>query len=525
MFRFAYAGIALGFFGLSAGADVRSARIEGVVRDADQRPIAGATVLINRTTDARPEGGLPSTKTGPKGEYALELRYQGATPIIVREIWASATGHVRRQEMKARPLKDGAVERVDFQLARGEVLAGEIRIPPTSTRGGAKQPENARYVLEVDGEGFRQYHVAEGGRFEIYVPAGVYAIRCLNQPGAEWSGLKSGRRDLKLEPKPVVLDEKRKGPLFDQVWSAVDSRYSYFIVKPDVDWDALRAMYRPRALQAGDMDQFVGVLRAMLAHLKDPHVWIDRSGRIEACYQSPPYERNWNRAATLEALEEEGRVNCGFAIVGKTKGDGFGYFLMVRQSAADDLGVRKAASAIVALREVPGFIVDLRQANGGDERKAQAIASLFCQKDAVYALSKYRAGDRHDAFGKDFPRTLVASPRPFARPVVCLIGPGAVSSGEGFVMMMKALPHVTTVGRPTRGASGNPKPFDLPGMNTAVFFSRWVDMTPDGQTFEGIGLKPDVLVELPAKSHDELDPTFRKGIDVLRERCRTGKSQ
>ena len=39
--------------------------------------------------------------------------------------------------------------------------------------------------------------------------------------------------------------------------------------------------------------------------------------------------------------------------------------------------------------------------------------------------------------------------------VVCIIGPGCVSSGEGFAKMLAALPHVTLVGEPTRGSSGS----------------------------------------------------------------------
>ncbi len=522
MSRLAHTGIVFAVLGLSTelvkADDIKSARVEGIVRDTAGKPIAGATVLINRTTDALPEGGLPKTKTGQNGAYALELRYRGETPIVVREIWVEAKGYVRGQEMKRHPLKDGAVERIEFELVPGEVLAGEIHFPPSSTRVGSGKGAKSIDVLEVRGKGFQQFHLAEEGRFEIYVPAGVYAIRCLNHPGTEWSGLTSGGRDLKLEPKPVVLDEQTLGELFDRVWTAVDHNYSYFVVKKDVDWDALKRFYRPQGLKAKDRGQFVSVLKAMLGHLKDIHVWIETSGGIEGCYKPPPFERNWSRAATLAALQEEERVDCGFALVGKTKGDGFGYFLMIRQSAADESGVRKAQDAIRALHEVPGFVVDLRQANGGDERKAQAIASLFCKTATTYALSKYRNGPGHDAFTKSFPRTIVASPQPYTRPVVCLIGPGAVSSGEGFVKMMKALPQVTTVGRRTRGASGNPKPVDLPELNLAVYFSRWVDMTPDGQTFEGTGLAPDVLVELPSASRSDRDPTLERGIEVLRAR-------
>ena len=37
--------------------------------------------------------------------------------------------------------------------------------------------------------------------------------------------------------------------------------------------------------------------------------------------------------------------------------------------------------------------------------------------------------------------------------------------------MMKCLPQVTTVGLPTRGSSGNPKPFKLPGVPVTVIYS------------------------------------------------------
>jgi carboxyl-terminal processing protease len=523
MFNLARAVIVFAVLGLSTQTtgtdDIKSARIEGIVRDAAGKPISGAIVLINRTTDALPVNGLPKTKTGPDGKYALELRYRGETPIVMRELWVEAKGYVRGQEMKAHPLKNGALERVEFQLELGEILAGEIYDPPSSTQLGNGNGTKPQYVVEVRGDGFQQFHLAEGGRFEIYVPAGVYAIRCLNHhPITDWSGLKSGSRDLKLEPKPVVLDERTMGELFDRVWSAFDRNYSYFIIKKDVDWNALKRLYRPQALKARDVGQFVSVLKAMLANLKDLHIWIEKPGGVEGCFKPSPVERNWSRAATLVALNEEGRVDCGFAVVGKTKADGFGYFLMIRQSAADEKNVRKADAAIKVLGDVPGFIVDLRQANGGDERKAKAIASLFCKVDTTYALSKFRNGPAHDAFTKNFERTLAASPEPYTRPVVCLIGPGAVSSGEGFVMMMKALPQVTTVGRRTRGASGNPASVDLPGLNVAVYFSRWVDMTPDAQTFEGIGLEPDVPVELPAAAHAEHDPTLEKGIEVLRDK-------
>ena len=79
---------------------------------------------------------------------------------------------------------------------------------------------------------------------------------------------------------------------------------------------------------------------------------------------------------------------------------------MVNQSAANDDNVQQAIDAIEKLHDAPGFIVDLRQANGGSEPLAQRMAQLFCAKDTVYAKSKYRNGVGHGEFTEEFPRTL-----------------------------------------------------------------------------------------------------------------------
>jgi C-terminal processing protease CtpA/Prc len=227
------------------------------------------------------------------------------------------------------------------------------------------------------------------------------------------------------------------------------------------------------------------------------------------------YSYNGNREITLSKLQDT--VACGkFALVGKSKEDGFGYFLMLRQSDANPADVKAAVDAIRALKDSPGFIVDIRTANGGSEPLALEIAQLFCSSPTVYAKSKYRNGVEHDNFGQVHERILPATEGAYTRPVVCLFGPGAVSSGEGFVKMMKCLPQVTTVGSPTRGASGNPKPFALSRTGVTVYFSRWVDMLPDGQPTEGVGIAPDIRVEAAEASYVTADPTLEKALEVLR---------
>jgi carboxyl-terminal processing protease len=297
----------------------------------------------------------------------------------------------------------------------------------------------------------------------------------------------------------------------------MDYSYSHFSIKADVDWKKLMDEYRPKAIQAKSADELAAVLKEMLSHLNDGHVWIITPNGKQIGTHSVSWSYNGNREIVMDQLTDT--TICGdFAIVGKTKPDGFGYFLMTRQSAATPELAKKAVAAILELAGTRAFIVDLRNANGGNELLAQEIARQFCEKRVIYAKSRYRNGKDHDDFGEDQPRWLepAKSGKPYLKPIVCLLGPGCVSSGEGFAQMMAALPQVTTVGLPTRGSSGNPAPIDVGDTGISVYFSRWVDVLPNGTPLEGKGVPPTIRVDEPASAYRDADPTLAKALEVLR---------
>jgi RNA polymerase sigma-70 factor (ECF subfamily) len=497
------------------------ARLTGGVRDPRGQPIVGATVLVNRCQGAVVEIGKMTARTGKDGTYTVPLEFWDGDVLEVCEVWAEHPGHVRGQDQDRHPVKEGDTLRLDFALSPGEPLRGTVRVPLSMTERMAGATEKDQVViLDVVGPGFQQYHqTRDGGRFEVYVPPGEYSIRLLNPPRAEWKGLRPGGKELVLTPPRPPFDEALRARAFGLLWEKLDREYSYFTLKKDVDWNALKAEYRPRALRAATVAEFVEVLRQMLANLHDLHVWIATPGGTVGTYRSSA-PRNYNTAAVLAALEAT--TKCGtFAVVGRTRPDGFGYFLMAHQSAATPESVLQAVKALRALKDVPGFVVDLREANGGNEDLAREIARLFCARDTVYARSKYRTGKPdHDDFGPVYDRVLKASGEPLTQPVVCLVGRRCVSSGEGFAQMMKCLPQVTLVGAPTRGASGNPRPVDLPGLDVAVLFSSWVDLMPDGSPIEGVGIRPDVAVALPEDAYRDRDPTLEKALEVLRRKTK-----
>jgi C-terminal processing protease CtpA/Prc len=308
-------------------------------------------------------------------------------------------------------------------------------------------------------------------------------------------------------------------PVFDEFHQQFDRRYSYFSIKPEVDWAQLKDEFRPKALAAKNADELAVVIQEMLKPLNDIHVFVMTKNGKRLGTRMRTWNYNGNGNITVAQLTD--RVQCGqFAMVGKTKPDGFGYFLMMNQGAANKENVAQAVEAIKKLKDTPGFIVDIRRATGGNEILAMEIAKLFCDKTVTYAKSKYRNGPKHTDFGIPSERRLPATPEAYTKPVVCMFGEGTISSGEGFAKMMKALPHVTTVGVNTAGCSGNPGPLEVGKTGIVVYHSRWVDMLPDGTSLETKGVPPGVEVKVEYESYRKADATLEKGLEVLRKKTK-----
>lgn len=78
-----------------------------------------------------------------------------------------------------------------------------------------------------------------------------------------------------LHDSAVISTTTREGRLavFDDVWSRINERY-YDPGFHGLDWDAQRATFRSLAAEASSGEELYGVLRRMIASLKDPHTRI-----------------------------------------------------------------------------------------------------------------------------------------------------------------------------------------------------------------------------------------------------------
>lgn len=314
----------------------------------------------------------------------------------------------------------------------------------------------------------------------------------------------------RLEIKRLQLDALGPKDSFAILVGDMDRRYSYFIHK-GIDWSALTERYRARAESAKDAESFAAVIGEMLAELKDAHVWISLPGQALRNTFSKQITPNFELEATLGLLREVQSFGKT-GLTGRTA-QGYGY-INVASLQEDETTFSRLAEALEGMLDAPGLIIDLRVNQGGSEERAQRLASMLADAERVYALSKFRAGPRHDDFTAPVERRIAPREgKTFVGPIAVLIGPGCISSGEGFAMMLQALPHARLLGQPTRGASGNPAPVALPN-GVTVFYSRWVGMLPDGTPIEDRGVLPDVPVE--HQPGDDL--TLKAAIESLDQR-------
>ncbi len=112
--------------------DFVTARLVGKVTDAAGQPIAGATVLLNRTSGARIDGRVSKVTTDEEGRFELNVRFASGKTLTVHEVFAEAPGHVRAAPPIQMRLNGGETGNLSFSLEKGEVFAGAGSRPTTN---------------------------------------------------------------------------------------------------------------------------------------------------------------------------------------------------------------------------------------------------------------------------------------------------------------------------------------------------------------------------------------------------------
>lgn len=412
-----------------------------------------------------------------------------------------------------------------------DIRKGQITVYDLSDLGCFKRRD-----AQPVGKYLREVRLAEDGR--SFVSKSHYAL-------TDFYYNRAGKR----LPKECVTDiSARKSDRlwnFDLFWTYFNENYAFFRERA-VDWNQVRAEYRPKAAQAATDEELLSIFEEIIAKLQDRHVSIEagsrylnpaltpmlkswfeehaksgEKGRLDLYAKAKirDYLRpSWNRYLDKNSVSDR----SSNILVGTAKSGTIGYVLVAGESGYSDTYTLEAdqAAAFRAIDEAfaaqkgkAGLIIDMRINFGGHDDVALALAGLVSDRDRPGFTKCSRHGG---GFAPTQATQVVRRAAAFDGPVVVLASAQTVSAGENFLMLVKDYPNVLIVGETTASVHSDVMGKTLPN-GWEIGISNEAFVAPDGTMYETVGIPPDVLVPY----HPELvrstgaDPLLERAIDIL----------
>jgi hypothetical protein len=297
---------------------------------------------------------------------------------------------------------------------------------------------------------------------------------------------------------------------FDGLWAKYDSVYPYFIYKK-INWDSLRTVYRPRAVNAMSQAELIDILTDMLSNLRDGHAFfIDPSGVEKPTYVSGAFS-NWSQpvwAPYMQRYDWHLKTNyLGYATI-----DSVPYVFIATWKDAN-ISAAAVDSIIDLFPNAPAYIFDVRLNDGGDTAPAFLVAERFYDTMRAGEYTLHRIGPSHSNLAPATPVYLTPrGAKAITKPVLILTGRASISAAEDFVSAMQVLPNVTTAGDTTAGVAGYPI--------SETLGNGWTYSLPTAMVFTGAmkviewnGIAPSVYVRTtPADFAAGVDPVFEYAV-------------
>jgi carboxyl-terminal processing protease len=304
--------------------------------------------------------------------------------------------------------------------------------------------------------------------------------------------------------------------VFENLWITFQEEYAPFEER-NVNWDELYTTYRPLITASSDDEALFSAITQMLAHLDDGHVTLTApdkplfnsnkifNERIDDSLFSIPIIKTY-----LEAGFQEGENNS--YIYGKIKNENvaYMYFDYVQENFF------KLNDFIETYEDVNGFIFDFRHNQGGDFTYCFTEMGRLTNESRYVFRSKTKNGPGANDYTDWFEWYIHPDGDFVDKPIIVLTDRFTISAGERSVMAFKTLPNVTVMGDTTSGAHGTMIGRELPNGWFYSLVPQKVELF-DGQTYEGIGLAPDIYSKNELEDiYLGIDNTLQTAIDNLK---------
>jgi carboxyl-terminal processing protease len=194
-----------------------------------------------------------------------------------------------------------------------------------------------------------------------------------------------------------------------------------------------------------------------------------------------------------------------------------GYVKVLGFSAASAQDLKDQLTELLEAKHVQALILDLRDDPGGYVDAAHKIASEFVATAPLYweqEAGQDPVAQQPDPGGVATDATI---------PMVVLVNGGTASASEIVAGSLQGSGRAALVGQVTFGKGTIQEFKELPGAGGyRLSVRKW--LTPDQTWIHGVGLIPDVAVELPAEPEPNIDYVLDRGIEVVLDKLRSAPS-
>ncbi len=184
-------------------------------------------------------------------------------------------------------------------------------------------------------------------------------------------------------------------------------------------------------------------------------------------------------------------------------------YIQINQFGDDTTDLMKQAAQEIKTKNPKAIILDLRSNPGGYLDSAIDVSSLFIPKGSVVVKEKDK--DSHITEEKTTLEPILKDYK-----VIVLINGGSASASEIVAGALQDSGRATLVGEKTFGKGSVQNLEDLSGGATLrITTAKW--LTPKDRTIDGVGLEPDIKVDLSDEDAQAgRDPQLDKALELLK---------
>jgi len=315
--------------------------------------------------------------------------------------------------------------------------------------------------------------------------------------------------------------------VFDAFWHTFNEHYAFFDIR-QMDWLAQYQIYSPQINNNTSEEELFNLMLAMVKPLNDAHTRLgndihDESAlttqvpliaEFESQEQFPTLgefinhlSTSFNQTITSYLGESQkfagnnkfnwGELNDAIGYIGIADMAGFGGETSSNFGSTTDTERVEIVNAILDtiftdLHDKTHIVLDLRNNGGGSDAVAAAIAARFFDKNTLGFSKKARTEEGFTPV-QDVYLTAVEQ-HYFLGPLIILTSSFSASATENFLLAMLERENHIRIGQKTAGVHSDTLVKLLP--NGWMFsLSNEVFIAPSGESYEGIGIAPDIEME------------------------------